>query len=71
MKYLGVALIVLGVMALVVGLMALQAWLLMLVWNFLAGYFGFTAITFWVSAAIVVFLSIVGGFFKNNETNNV
>lgn len=70
MKYLGVALIVLGVIALAIALTALQAWILMLVWNFLAGYFGFQTITFWVSVAIVVFLSIVGGFFKTSVKND-
>lgn len=60
MKILGYALgalLVLGLVALIFGF---QAWILMLLWNFLAGYFGFKTITFWVSLVIVMFLSTIG-----------
>jgi len=66
MKAMEIMLYVIGGLTLVLGLMLFLAWILMLVWNFLAGYFGFKIITFWVAVAITVFLSIVGSFFKSS-----
>lgn len=68
MRILGAILVVLGVIALAIAITAFQAWILMFVWNFLAGYFGFAEITYLVSIAIVILLSIVGGFFKSSSS---
>ena len=65
MKALGFgALVVAGVIALIVAVFLFQAWLVMVVWNALAAYFGFKAITFAISACIVLGLGIVSSAVK-------
>lgn len=64
MKALLVILLIIIGLIIGIGIFAFQSWLLMLAWNFLAGYFGFQTITFTISMVIVFLLGLVGGFFK-------
>lgn len=41
----------------------LVSWLVMLGWNFLAAYFGFKLITYWVSVIIVIILAAISSIF--------
>lgn len=59
--------IVAGFIALIAGLFALSAWVFMFLWNFIAPTFGLPHIGFWVSAAIVLLLSFVGGAIKSSS----
>ncbi len=62
-----IVLIILGVTVLVVACFFISALVIMLVWNALAAYFGFKAISFWIAALISIALSIVGGSFKSSS----
>ena len=65
MKALGFGtLVVVGVIALIVAVFLFQAWLVMVLWNALAAYFGFKAITFAISACIVLAIGIVSSTVK-------
>lgn len=61
-KILGIIVAILLLIAIGFGLSGL---IIMLVWNVIAGFFGFKTITFWVAVAISVALSIIGGAFKS------
>lgn len=44
---------------------AVVAWLVMLLWNVIAGHFGLPVLTYWVSFAIVFLVSIIGKLLFN------
>lgn len=48
---------IIGLICLVVSVLLISTWIFMLLWNVVAGYFGFKDITFWISACIVLLLS--------------
>lgn len=62
MKELISAVVIIAIVFLVV---ALQGWIVMMLWNLLAGYFGFKTVTFWIACGIALALSVVGGYFKS------
>lgn len=52
-----------------IGVELLVAWLFMLLWNFAAvGVFHAPSLTYWYALAIVILLSIIGGFFRSTVT---
>ena len=57
-------LIFLLALALVFGIDCGFAWLVMVLWNVIAGSYGFAELTFWPSFCGVVLLSIIAGIFK-------
>lgn len=44
---------------LIVGISALTAWVVMLVWNYVAAHFGWPQLNFWVTWGILFLLGIV------------
>lgn len=50
------------------GSLSLGAYILMLPYNYLAIYFGFKTITFWVAFCIIALLVIVSSYFKNYKS---
>ena len=61
MKVIGIIVLFLFFMTIIVGLSALMGYLFMLLWNFIAAYFGFKLITFGVAWAIWIVLCMIGG----------
>lgn len=59
-------LIVIGLIFLAITGYAVSGFIIMFLWNLLAGYFGFVTINFWIGLAISFVLSIIGKIFKNN-----
>jgi hypothetical protein len=60
--------IVIGALALSFGVMCFQAWLVMLLWNWIAvGLFGAPVLTFWVAFGLRLLCSLL---FKSNVTVN-
>lgn len=57
---LAIILVIAGVLAIIFGLLALVSTLFMFLWNFIAAHFGIPLVNFWVSVAIVFFLSLIG-----------
>lgn len=61
-----IAFVVLGVIAFVALLFLISSFVIMLVWNALAEYFGFKTINLFIAFLISISLSIVGGAFRSN-----
>ena len=58
-------------LALAFGIVCLEAWIGMLLFNWVAGLFGWAFIlTFWQAFGICALLSFVGGFFKSSSKKN-
>lgn len=51
---------VIGVITLSLGISAFFAWILMLLWNFIAPTFGLPVLSFWISWAAMILVSWIG-----------
>ena len=65
LKFIGGVVLVLAIIALIV---FIGGWITMIVWNFIAGYFGFKQITLVVAIVINIALAIVAGAFKKGRS---
>ena len=61
-------LILIGAIVLLGALFLLASWIIWVVWNALAVYFGFKAITFGIAMLVCLALNIIGNAFKNSDS---
>lgn len=67
MKKSHAVLIFVGIFLVILAMLALTAFVLMLIWNGLAGYFGFKPIDFGIAMLIVIAIAFVASFFKKDK----
>lgn len=66
-----VTLCIIAALLLVFGLTCISALVFMLLWNWILPLFGVIKLTFWQSWGAIMLLGIVGGCFKNKNSNDV
>lgn len=53
------------ILVMIVGIIAISALVTMTLWNFLAGYFGFMKISFFVALVITLAIGFISSMFKS------